>query len=387
VPEDSTPYDYASEDNLTDERSTNEVHDHWSLAQDRGGISDGRTRRGLNGAIRRHPVRSALGALAVLVIGFLAWSAAWYEGQVSGSAGGTRTIVTVSGGSSMSTVTTSLARQGVVGSSLAFRIYLTLHGTPVVQPGGYLLRRHESFGEVRSTISGGPDVFPVTIPAGFTVEETAARVGDLPGHDTSSFMSVATSGSVRSQFQPPGSTNLDGFLGTGTYIVLPGESDATLLDQMVARFDKEAGQLGLAQGAAALGITPYQAVIVASIVQKEGVYSENLAKVSRVIYNRLDRRMDLQMDSTVLYSEHRDGGPVTASDLALNTPYNTYLHPGLTPTPICFPSEASVRAALSPAAGDWLYFVVVSKDGTEAFSDTLAGQEANEQLAKSRGLS
>jgi UPF0755 protein len=77
---------------------------------------------------------------------------------------------------------------------------------------------------------------------------------------------------------------------------------------------------------------------------------------------------------------------VTAADLALDTPYNTYLHPGLTPTPICFPSKASLQAALAPTPGDWLYFVVVSKDGTEAFSNTFAGQQANERLARSRGL-
>ena len=155
---------------------------------------------------------------------------------------------------------------------------------------------------------------------------------------------------------------------------------------MIARFDALATSVGLDSGASALGVTPYQAITVASIVQKEGVYQENLGKVSRVIYNRLAHGTPLQMDSTVLYSEHRDGGKVTSADLALDTPYNTYLHAGLTPTPICFPSKASLQAALAPTPGNWLYFVVVSNDGTEAFSDTFAGQQANERLAQSRGL-
>jgi UPF0755 protein len=180
--------------------------------------------------------------------------------------------------------------------------------------------------------------------------------------------------------------SLEGLLGTGVYQVLPGESDATLLQQMVDRFDTTAEAVGLQSGAAALGMTPYQVVTVASIVQKEGVYSQNLAKVARVVDNRLARGMALQMDSSVLYSEHRDGGPVTSADLALDSPYNTYLHKGLTPTPICFPSQASLEAALHPATGSWLYFVVVQRDGTEAFADTFAEQLANEQLAKSRGL-
>jgi UPF0755 protein len=211
-------------------------------------------------------------------------------------------------------------------------------------------------------------------------------VSQVPGHDGPHFLSLATTGALRSPYEPAGSTNLDGLLGTGVYLVLPGQSDTDVLTAMIDRFDALANRVGLTSGAAALGITPYQAITVASIVEKEGVYPENLGKVSRVIYNRLARGTPLQMDSTVLYSEHRDGGPVTPADLALNTPYNTYLHTGLTPTPICFPAQGSLEAALHPTPGKWLYFVVVSKDGTEAFSDTLAGQLTNERLAQSRGL-
>jgi UPF0755 protein len=92
------------------------------------------------------------------------------------------------------------------------------------------------------------------------------------------------------------------------------------------------------------------------------------------------------MDSTVLYSLNQDGGTVTPADLALNTPYNTYLHTGLPPTAICTPSVAALRAAAPPTPGGWLYFELVSKDGTEQFSDTYAEQLAAEQLAASRGL-
>jgi UPF0755 protein len=92
------------------------------------------------------------------------------------------------------------------------------------------------------------------------------------------------------------------------------------------------------------------------------------------------------MDSTVLYALGQDGGPVTSQDLQIQSPYNTYLTNGLTPTPICMPSHAALDAALHPPAGAWLYFVLVQKNGVMAFSDTYAEQQANEQLAKSRGL-
>jgi UPF0755 protein len=331
-------------------------------------------------------VRAALLAAAALVIAVLAWAVIWYLGEVNAGPPGPQTMVSVSPGQSMGTITATLSRQHVVGSSLAFRIYLLLHGTPTVRTGDYLLRRHEAFGDVRGRLVSGPNVYPVTVLPGFTATEVASRVGLVPGHDGATFLDLIRSGAVRSPYEPPGSMSLEGLLGTGQYLVLPGESDRALLGQMIDRFDATATAVGLVPRASALGVTPYEVITAASIVQKEGVYRQNLGKVSRVIYNRLARGTPLQMDSTVLYSENRDGGPVTSADLALDTPYNTYLHAGLTPTPICFPSKASLEAALSPTPGDWLYFVVVSKDGTEAFSDTFAGQQANERLAQSRGL-
>jgi UPF0755 protein len=171
-------------------------------------------------------------------------------------------------------------------------------------------------------------------------------------------------------------------------MVLPGETDTQLLTEMVQRFDTTAAAAGLTtQSAAKLGMTPYQVITVASIVQKEGYFPiTNMGPVARVIYNRLARGMPLQMDSTVLYSLGQDGGPVTPQDLRLESPYNTYLNTGLTPTPICTPSEQALAAAVSPPAGAWLYFTLVKKDGTMAFADTYAEQLANERLAKSRGL-
>jgi UPF0755 protein len=176
-------------------------------------------------------------------------------------------------------------------------------------------------------------------------------------------------------------------LGTGTYLMLPGETDATLLQDMVTRFDQQAEAAGLTTASAsALGLTPYQVITTASIVEKEGYIFKNMPDVARVIYNRLAAGTPLQMDSTVLYSLGQDGGPVTPQDLQLHTPYNTYLNAGLTPTPICMPSPQALSAAVHPPAGGWLYFELVAKDGTEAFSDTFAEQLANEKLAQEHGV-
>jgi UPF0755 protein len=318
-----------------------------------------------------------------LVLGTYLWVRA--EAQPSGPLG-PEVVVTVAPGTDLGTVVNKLAADQVVGSSLAYRIWSQFHSLPGVQSGSYAFNKNSSFDRVRSVLAAGPNVFFVDIPPGFTVHEVGERVGEVPGLSASTFDAVATGGTVHSPWQPVGVTSLEGLLGTGRYRVLPGESEHDLLVSMVDRFDQQADALDLTAGAAALGYTPYQVITVASIVEKEGVIEKNLGPVARVIYNRLADGTVLQMDSTVLYAEGRDGGTVTSADLATPTPYNTYLHKGLTPTPICFPSRAALQAALHPTPGTWRYFVVVQKDGTEAFSDTYAEQQANEALARQRGL-
>jgi UPF0755 protein len=336
---------------------------------------------------RRRFVRTLLLAAGVLVVLVLA-GVAWYEIEANPSGPeGRGVVVTVGNGESTNSVVQHLANTGVITSALAFRVGEVFGGTPVVQPGIYLFHRNQTFGQVRSVLAGRPDVFAIDVPPGFTLHEVAERVGLYPGHQAAAFAAVANSGAVRSPWSPPGSTNLEGLLGTGTYLLLPGESDTALLTAMVTRFDQSAARAGLTpQAAATLGMTPYQVIIAASIVEKEGVYEKNMGPVARVIYNRLASGMHLDMDSTVLYSLGQDGGHVTAQDEAIDTPYNTYLHAGLTPTPICVPSEEALAAAVAPSPGAWLYFVVVAKDGSEAFADTYAEQLANQQLAASRGV-
>ncbi len=333
---------------------------------------------------RRRIVAAVGGAVLVIVLGLVLWYE--LESHALGPAG-RREVVQVKSGESVSAVAGQLAASHVIGSSLAFRIYDLVHGSPTIDPGIYLMHQNQSFAQVHAILAGGPNIFVVTVSRGLTLQEVATQVDDLPGHGGSSFARVADSGAVHSVFSPPGSNNLEGMLGTGTYLVLPGESDTTIVTDMVRRFDAQATAAGLStSSAAALGLTPYQVIIAASIVEKEGYIFPNMPDVARVIYNRLAAGTPLQMNSTVLFSLGQDGGPVTAKDLALPTPYNTYLHVGLTPTPICIPSPQALAAAVHPPPGSWLYFVLVKKDGTEAFADTYAEQLANEALARARGV-
>jgi UPF0755 protein len=312
----------------------------------------------------------------------------WYELNAHAlGPEGKQVVITVGKGESISGVIGSLTKEHVVASSFAFKIGDLVHGDPTVVPGSYALHENQTYGEVRAILNGGPNISLVTVRPGQTLHEVALHVAQVTSPN-STFEKVAASGVVRSIFLPVGSNDLEGLLGTGTYLILPNESDTAILRAMVTRFDQEAAAVGLNErSAAAFGLTPYQLVIVASIVEKEGyVPTSNMPYVARVIYNRLAQGIQLQMDSTVLYALGQDGGPVTVQDRSIQSPYNTYLHKGLTPTPTCIPSSTALSASLHPPAGSWLFFVTVKKDGTEAFATTSAEQLANEQLAKSRGL-
>jgi UPF0755 protein len=319
--------------------------------------------------------------IIVLLVGFL-----WYRSAESGRPK-QGVVVTVSSGESFGAVRSALEANGVIGSGFGFQIYSLFHAPPTVQPGQYYLRKGESFAATFGILGSGPNVLELQIPAGFTVAEVSGRLeSEGAANLGSSLQELATSGTVRSPFQPPDSKNLDGLLGAGSYTILPVDTARTVLTEMIDRFTTAAAAAGLSPSENLNGLDAYQVVTVASIVEKEGYIEKNMGMVSRVIYNRLARGIPLQMDSTVLYSLGQDGGTVTPADLKIRSPYNTYLNTGLTPTPICFPSSDALQAALHPTPGAWLYFTLISQDGTEGFSDTYAGQLANEKLATERGL-
>jgi UPF0755 protein len=337
------------------------------------------------GVRRRRRLVGVVGAgLVVLVLALVTW----YELEAHAlGPQGRQVVVTIHEGEGLNAVTSSLVAQQVIHSSWAFRVSNIVGSSPSVLPGSYALHQNLTFGQVKAILDGGPNIFPIRVDPGFTLHEVAERIDSLPGHSATSFEKTAASGAIHSAFSPAGSDNLEGLLGSGTYNVLPGESDTAILTAMVTRFDAQATTAGVsATSASALGLTPYELITAASVVEKEGYIAKNMPDVARVIYNRLIQHTPLQMDSTVLYALGQDGGPVTPQDEQIQSPYNSYLNKGLPPTPICSPSPDALAAAAHPPVGSWLYFVVVDKAGTEAFADTFAEQLANEKLAQTRGV-
>ena len=352
---------------------------------DSGPAPDRSRRRGPLGWMRRRARLLLLitAAFLTLVGGF----GLWVHSQIDPSgAPGAPVIVQIPAGASTARIAQLLVDNGVISNSLLFRIYVRVNGDGPFRAGVYSLRRHESYGEAVRGLGGAAVMDRLTIPEGFTLSQIAARVGTLPGHTAAGFLAAASSGQVRSPYEPTGSNDLEGLLFPDTYFVPRGQLDAQILQTMIDRFDDEAGHLGLDSTSTAVGISPYQAVIVASMIEREAKMPDDRPLVAEVVYNRLAKGMRLQIDATVLYALGPGHGQITSNDLKVASPYNTYRVVGLPPGPIACPGEASLKAALAPAKGRYLYYVVVSADGKEAFSTDLAGQEANIALAHARGL-
>ncbi|MEU3949312.1 endolytic transglycosylase MltG [Streptomyces sp. NPDC029526] len=170
--------------------------------------------------------------------------------------------------------------------------------------------------------------------------------------------------------------NPEGYLFPATYPLGENATPEKLLSTMVDTANKKFNGAPVAAGAQRNAMNVYQAVTIASIVQAEAATEADMGKVARVIFNRLERGMPLQMDSTINYALNRSSLRTTATDLKIDSPYNSYERMGLPPTPIDNPGEEAVRAAINPTPGDWLYFVTV-RPGETRFTADYAEHQRN----------
>ncbi|WP_406350675.1 endolytic transglycosylase MltG [Streptomyces sp. NBC_00658] len=158
--------------------------------------------------------------------------------------------------------------------------------------------------------------------------------------------------------------NPEGYLFPATYPIDKKATPESLLSFMVSTANQKFNKAPVAAGAQRNAMNVYQAVTIASIVQAEAATKEDMGKVARVIFNRLERGMPLQMDSTINYALNRSTLNTSQDDTKINSPYNSYQRMGLPPTPIANPGEEAMRAAIAPTPGDWLYFVTVKPGDT-----------------------
>jgi UPF0755 protein len=331
---------------------------------------------------RRPPRRlpRIVGVLVVLVVlAVLAATAAYGVGQVRShfgsapdyaGAGTGSAVVQVKPGDTASDIALALIAKQVVKSSAAFRDAAANNpDSRSLQPGFYQLRQHMSAAAALTLLldPAARVLGRVTIPEGSTVNQTLALIAKNTKIPLAELKQAAANPAALG-LPAYARGHLEGFLFPATYEVQPGTSAVEALQMMVQRFAEAATSTGLVAGAQALGLTPYDVVISASLIERESRLADEYPKVARVVYNRLKKNMTLGIDAAILYGLGRTSGGLTQSDLARDTPYNNRVHTGLPPTAIASPGEVALQAALQPAQGDWLYYVLADKSGRQLFT-------------------
>jgi UPF0755 protein len=286
-----------------------------------------------------------------------------YSGTGSGSV-----LVEVQQGENATDIARTLVERDVVKSVEAFTAAATANPDSTgIQVGFYEMRRQMSAESALEILVDPSNMVQsaVTLREGLTVDQIVGVLAEETDFSKKQFRRALrrpkTLGLPRYAQGNP-----EGYLFPATYQLPPNATPKSILTMLVDRYKQAAESLDLVAEAEQLGVSPHDVMTVASLVQAEARFDKDFAKVSRVIYNRLEEPMPLQFDSTVHYAVGRDGGVGTSDDeRATDSPYNTYKYPGLPPTPINAPGEQAIEAALNPADGPWLYFVTTNPDTGE----------------------
>ena len=375
-------------------------HDPWDDPDATDALMIERPRRS-----RSWVKRIVFGVGFLVIIGLLVGGgvALWYVRQINpaGEAGAAVTF-TVSADDTLQSISERLETDGLVVDARVFRWYTKHSGGLTLTPGYYLLRPRDHMGNLLRVLRTPPEqtYTKVTFPEGYSLERMGERIAErVPRLTSTEFLAAANDPSIVSLYRPNGVTSLEGLLFPDTYQVSNSETPRQIVGRMVGLMERVGRQEGITD--APFFLTPYQVLIVASMIEREAKVDEDRAKIARVIYNRLGRDMPLQIDATLYYQQNPD---LPFSLLkATDTPYNTYMYTGLPPTPIANPGRASIRAALNPAndppQGDpicidlpnprdcpLLYYVLADEDGRHVFASTVEQHEANVQRAREAGL-
>jgi UPF0755 protein len=379
-------------------------------------------------ARRRHRTWLVFAVVVLLVIvagliaGFIVWKSGTEEVPDYAGTGDTEVVVRIQGGDGIKDIAQTLVTAGVVASTTAFEQQAALDGdVQALKPGYYKVRQNASaqaaadalvakenrVGHLR-LIPGRQlaDVTAVTtdgvqsVVPGYISDIAAAACVPLNGQQdcftADDLWQVATTADPATlgvvewaadgvRASPDPRKRLEGTIMPGDFDIPPGSTPEQALKAVVSASAAMWNGTDIIADAARLGITPYQAATIASIVEREGITAD-MPKVARVIDNRLAAGMKLEMDSTVNYALDRASIATSAQDRANPSPWNTYYAPGLPPTPITSPGPNAIAAALDPAAGSWMFFVKIDSSGASCFSITVEQHDACVAQARANGV-
>ncbi|MCW2598533.1 MAG: aminodeoxychorismate lyase [Frankiales bacterium] len=298
-----------------------------------------------------------------------------YSGNGTGSV-----VVQVKPGDFATAIAATLLAKGVIKSERAFTKAAQADSrSKTVQPGFYALHLKMAAAKAltllldpKARVRGR-----VTLPEGISLAQVVDRFAKYTEVPRADMVAALNNPNVLGLPSYAGNRP-EGFLFPATYDVEPGTAAVDAIMMTTQKFAEVAAAIDLEGGARRLHLSPYDVVKIASLVEAETSVAADRAKVARVVLNRLAIGMPLQLDSTVNYLLTQKKARLSLTDIGIASPYNTYLHKGLPPTPIDSPGELALQAALAPATGTWLYFITIDKAGhslfTNSYSEFLAAK-------------
>ena len=311
---------------------------------------------------------------------------------------------TVNEGDTVSSVATRLESAGIIGNAMIFRWYASTKGSVALTPGYYALKPKDNAGSLIEALSTPPDqtFISVTFPEGMTVAQMGKRLSEkMTFMSVEDFATAANSPDTESVLRPKSVTSLEGLLFPDTYQISGDDTEARVVARLVSMMERVTRQVDLTAGAKARGFSPYEILIIASLIEREAKVATDRSKIAQVIYNRLAKKMKLEIDASVKYGQ--DPVMTWTEMKATDTAYNTYINAGLPPTPIANPGKASIQAALAPfgappatdpacsglAVGvkcEYLYYVLADAAGGHVFATTYDQHLLNVEKSKAAGL-
>ncbi len=338
------------------------------------------TAKGRSGS--RRGIGLGLGILLLLLLvpaALAAWSWWTLQRPYKGYEGPEQRVL-IAPGTGTARILQILQRAGVIADARLARVYMIYKGEPKIQAGEYAFRGELTTAQVLGKLVRGQTVGrTLTIIEGLTLEEIADQLAQQRFGRREVFLDLMRSPRLIADLDPD-APDLEGYLFPETYSFAVGASEREIVETLVRTFRKrfERDVRPRITG----GRTVRQVVTLASIVEKEAKAPQDRPLIAAVYRNRLDRRIGLAADPTIIYALKRLGrwnGNLRREDLQMDSPYNTYRYAGLPPGPICSPGLASLTAAAAPAAVPYLYFVS-RNDGTHVFASTLAEHNRNVEI-------
>jgi UPF0755 protein len=317
--------------------------------------------------------RRGIRPVVLVLIGIVAVAAAYYSWELWLRGGGAESvIVRIPEGATFTQILDSLESSGAISNRMAFRLLAKATGNDArIRPGTYKFEKGTASAELLAALVEGRSTVKVkvTFPEGSTLRRMASILHRDLSVDSTTFMRLANDRAFLRSIGINAST-AEGYLLPDTYFLFWGEQPQTLLrrfsDEFRAFYTDE-----LKERAKAIGLSPYEAIVLASIVEGEAKVDEERPVIAGLYLNRLHRGMKLAADPTIQYMLPDGPRRLLYRDLRIDSPYNTYMYAGLPPTPINNPGRSSIRAALSPARHEYIYMVAKADgSGRHTFSRT-----------------